>query len=77
MTDPSRHPNSREDSRVPRWVKVMGILVVVVVLLVVVILLIGGGGEHGPGRHTSLGGDSGNTPAVSVSPSGGSGVHTA
>jgi hypothetical protein len=74
MADPSRYPDSREDSGVPRWVKVIGILVIVVVLLVVVILLVGGGGEHGPGRHTSLGGDGGNTPAVSVSASGG---HTA
>jgi hypothetical protein len=34
----------------PRWVKLLGLIVVVaLVLLVMVLLLIGG--EHGPGRH--------------------------
>jgi hypothetical protein len=39
---------------IPRWIKVVGIVVAVVVLLVaVVMLLIGGGGDggHGPSRH--------------------------
>jgi len=53
MTDPPRYSDSREDedTGVPRWVKVLGIIVAVVVLLVVVVLIIGGG-EHGPWRHT-------------------------
>jgi hypothetical protein len=50
MVDPPRHPNSGEDAGMPRWVKVLGIVVAVVVLLVVAVMLIGGGG-HRPRRH--------------------------
>jgi hypothetical protein len=38
---------------VPRWVKVVLVVVAVVVLLAAVAVLTGLGGEHGPGRHTS------------------------
>lgn len=41
--------------RLPRWVKVSGIVLGVVVLVLVVLILTGVGGEHGPGRHQSLG----------------------
>jgi hypothetical protein len=47
---------------IPRWVKVVGIVVAVVALLVVVMLLVGGGG-HGPQRH---GGAGGQAPPSSV-----------
>ena len=56
MVDPPRHPNSGEDAAMPRWVKVLGIVVAVVVLLVVAVMLIGGGG-HRPRRHGGVGGD--------------------
>jgi hypothetical protein len=36
--------------RMPRWVKVSGIVVAVLVILVVLMMLLAGGG-HGPGRH--------------------------
>lgn len=71
MTDPPRSPKTGDDSAgddsgmvydresttgIPRWVKVVGIILVVAALLVVVVLLVGGGGgggggDHGPGRH--------------------------
>ena len=51
VADPPPYPNSREEAGMPRWVKVLGIVVAVVVLLVVAMMFIGGG-EHGPGRHT-------------------------
>ena len=35
--------------RIPRWVKLFGIIALVLVLLVGAMLL--SGGEHGPGRH--------------------------
>lgn len=35
--------------RIPRWVKLFGIIALVLLLLVGAILL--SGGEHGPGRH--------------------------
>lgn len=57
MTDPTHEPETddanaiyeRESTGVPRWVKVVGIVVAVVVLLVIVVLLVGGG--HAPRRH--------------------------
>jgi hypothetical protein len=39
---------------IPRWVKVVGIIVAVLALLVAVMLLVGGG-DHGPRRHGSGG----------------------
>jgi len=56
MTGPSRYPESREHAGMPRWVKVLGIVVAVVVLLVVAMMFIGGGG-HTPRRHGGAGGD--------------------
>jgi hypothetical protein len=63
MTDRPRSPQPDDDSGmgydresapgIPRWVKVVGIVVAVVALLVVVMLFVGGGGDggHGPRRH--------------------------
>src|SRR5215211_1774763 len=56
VADPPRYPNSREEAGMPRWVKVLGIIVAVVVLLVVAMMFIGGGG-HTPRRHGGAGGD--------------------
>lgn len=73
MTDRPTAPNPDDDSGmvydsesppgIPRWVKVVGIVVAVVALLVVVMLLVGGGGGHGPQRH---GGAGGQAPPSSV-----------
>lgn len=63
MTDRPRSRKSGDDDTtayrresttgIPRWVKVVGIVVAVVAVLVVVMLLINGGGDggHGPSRH--------------------------
>ena len=61
MADDPSQPRPRETGdtppRMPRWVKVSGIVVIVLVLLVVVLQLTGvigdghGPGRHGPGRH--------------------------
>ena len=37
------------DTRMPRWVKVAGIITAVVILLFLALTLIG---DHGPGRHS-------------------------
>ena len=45
---------------IPRWVKLVGLVVLILVLLVLVMLVVGGGGgQHGPRRHSS-----GDTPRV-------------
>ena len=58
MADLPRSPDTGPDrpstSGTPRWVKVAGIIALAVVLLLVILLL--SGGNHGPGRHTGLGG---------------------
>jgi hypothetical protein len=62
MTDPPRRPEISDDDSglrydressagIPRWVKLVGIIVAVLALLVVLVLLVGGGG-HGPSRHS-------------------------
>ncbi len=60
MADLPRYRDTGEDAgvaadrgsppRMPRWVKVSGIIVAVLVLLLVIVMLIAGGG-HGPSRH--------------------------
>ncbi len=56
MADPPIHSDSRKDTAddtgMPRWVKILGIIALVVILRLVVLMLVGGGGGHGPGRHT-------------------------
>ncbi len=61
MADPPIHSDSHQDTAnntgMPRWVKILGIIALVVVLLLVVLMLVSGGGGpggggHGPGRHT-------------------------
>jgi hypothetical protein len=74
MTDPPRPPEASDDSGMrydgesstgmPRWVKLVGIIVAVLALLVVVMLLIGGG--HGPRRHTLSGDIRGQVPPASI-----------
>jgi len=61
MTDPARNPETSDDTGlrydrdsrtgIPRWVRVVGIVVAVLALLIVIVLLVGGGGGHGPSRH--------------------------
>jgi hypothetical protein len=51
----------------PRWVVVLAVVLGVAVLLIVVVLVVGGG-NHGPGRHTSPGHDSGKADAVAAGP---------
>jgi hypothetical protein len=53
MADPLHYPGSEpdRDERIPRWIKVSGIVLVLVILAVVLVMVIGGGGEHGPRRH--------------------------
>ncbi|GAA0813643.1 hypothetical protein [Spirilliplanes yamanashiensis] len=41
---------------VPRWVKVVGLVVAAAVLVLVVAQLTGLAGDHGPGRHLAGGG---------------------
>ena len=65
MADPPPYPNSREETGMPRWVKVLGIVVAVVVLLVVALMFVGGG-EHGPGRHAPSGDAGGQVPPFSA-----------
>ena len=51
---------AEEDTSIPRWAKLAGLIAAVVVLLSVVAVLLGGGfAGHGPGRHiVSQGSDS-------------------
>ncbi|WP_346534138.1 hypothetical protein [Micromonospora sp. DPT] len=46
MPEPGNGPG------VPRWVKVVGIVVGVLVLLLALAQLTGVAGDHGPGRHS-------------------------
>ena len=43
--------NRESPPKMPRWVKVFGIIVIVLLLVFVIIHIFGG--EHGPGRHIS------------------------
>jgi hypothetical protein len=46
-------PDRESTSGIPRWVKMVGIILAVLVLLFVVVQLAGGGlGGHGPRRHS-------------------------
>ena len=39
--------------RMPRWVKIVALLVGLLIVLFAIVQLTGIGGEHGPGRHVS------------------------
>jgi len=41
-------PDTGDETGLPRWVKILGIIALIVVLLVVILMLTGGG----PGGHT-------------------------
>lgn len=67
MTDPTpasppprRAVGGGPEHRMPRWVKVVAVVVGVLIVLVVAVMLFGGG-NHGPGRHLSA-------PAAGVHP---------
>ena len=51
--------------KVPRWVKVVGIIAGIVLLLAIAALAFGGG-QHGPGRHMS--GQGGNSHGSNHTP---------
>ena len=53
----TEHEASRDEAQpgVPRWVKVIGLVMAVVVALVLLAQLTGVAGDHGPGRHLSRG----------------------
>jgi hypothetical protein len=63
--DTGGRPVRGSTRRIPRWVKVLGIVIGILVLLFVVLRVAGIGGEHGPRRHTSSAGP-GDVPLSSV-----------
>ncbi len=72
MTDRPRRPepsdswmryDDESSTGIPRWVKVIGIILAVVALLAVIMLLVGGG--HSPRRHGSSG-PGGQAPPAAV-----------
>lgn len=48
------HNPGGDRPRIPRWIKILGIVLAVIALLFVAMRLVGGG-DHGPWRHGSLG----------------------
>jgi ABC-type transporter Mla subunit MlaD len=48
---PSPSPDIGDDTGIPRWVKIFGVIALIVVLLVVILMLTGVG-IGGPGGHT-------------------------
>jgi hypothetical protein len=63
--DTGVEPDRESTARMPRWVKVSGIIVVLLVLLVIILAITGVlGGQHGPGRHLPGGGGGQTPPAV-------------
>lgn len=75
MTDPRSsdfgHGTDRESPPgMPRWVKVVGLVVLVAALVLVAVLLLGGGGGHGPARHASAGDTRGIAPIAAAPTSG-------
>lgn len=55
-------PDRGTPAPVPRWVKVVGLVIVLLLLVLGIVLILG---EHGPGRHAPSG-------AGPVEPAGGS-----
>jgi hypothetical protein len=54
MSNP--YSDTKDDTGLPRWVKVSGIIAAIVIVGVVIFMLTGLGGEHGPSRHSPGGG---------------------
>lgn len=56
MTDPPPPTNAEKmpaaPPKMPRWVKIFGIVAALIVLVALAALIFGGG-QHGPGRHAS------------------------
>jgi len=71
MAEPPIYPDSGDDTRTPRWVKVFGVITLVVVLLFVILLFARGPRGHGPRRHTSSGDSCGRMPPAGVAIAGG------
>jgi uncharacterized cupredoxin-like copper-binding protein len=57
MADSSPDPTMAQRPGIPRWVKVIGIVLLAVVVLALVVMFVGGG-QHGPGMHAGSGGGS-------------------
>ena len=57
---PGEDAHQGSPPRMPRWVKMAGIIVGVLILVFLVLQLTGVAGQHGPGRHFS---GLGNQPA--------------
>lgn len=53
----AEHEASRDEAGpgMPRWVKVIGLVLAVVAALALLAQLTGAAGNHGPGRHLSIG----------------------
>lgn len=78
MTDPrssdvgggtGREADGGSPPAIPRWVKVVGLVVLVAALILVALLVLVDGG-HGPARHASASQGGGVAPAVAASISG-------
>ena len=69
MTEPSTPSGP---PKMPRWVKISGIIVLLLLLVLVIVMATGIGGEHGPMRHAGSGGATPSTisTAGSESPTG-------
>lgn len=44
-------PDHESPPRIPRWVKVIGIIAVILIQLILIAFITGLGGSHGPSRH--------------------------
>jgi len=62
--------DDRDRGGIPRWVKVIGIVVAVLVLLVVIVELAGLDAGHGPSRHQQGDGIDHRPPVVHTGPDG-------
>ena len=72
MTDPSTPSGP---PKMPRWVKISGIVALVLLFVFVILLATGIGGEHGPMRHAGPGGGA-PTPTSGTEPTSGTSVPT-
>ena len=64
---PGEDAHQGSPPRMPRWVKVAGVIVGVLILVFLVLQLTGVAGQHGPGRHFSgLGPQSASTFGLQV-----------